>query len=273
MPLVLTPATDAAAGGPLSIDLAGISPDRLAGLSLADVRRLPIRADKQPCPLGDLFAVAGTAADGRLECRGDFSRVHHVAAGLAAGIVSVSGSVGRHAAEGMTGGRLEVTGDAGDWLAAEMAGGEVFVAGSAGDAVGAALPGSDHGLRGGTVIVAGNVGRLAAMRMRRGIVAVGGDCGSGAAFELRAGTLLVAGRVGPEPGLAMRRGSLVALADRPAVPTTFCRGRAWVPSFLGLLLASLVRAGFRPPAPLPAAFRQWHGDILCGGRGEILHPA
>jgi len=273
VPLVLTPATDAAAGGPLSIYLAGISPDRLAGLSLDDVRRLPVRADERPCVLGDLFAVTGSAADGVLECRGDFSRVHQVAAGLAAGTVLVSGSVGRHAGAGMTGGRLEVAGDAGDWLAAEMAGGEVFVAGAAGDAAGAALPGSDHGLRGGTVIIAGNVGRLAAMRMRRGIVAVGGDCGSGAAFELRAGTLLVAGRVGSEPGLAMRRGSLVALADRPAVPATFRRGQAWVPSFMGLLLASLARAGFRPPGPLPTAFRQWHGDILTGGRGEILHPA
>ena len=71
MPLVLTPATDPAAGGPLSIDLAGISPDRLAGLSLADVRRMPIRADNQPCPRGDLFALAGPAADSRHECPGD----------------------------------------------------------------------------------------------------------------------------------------------------------------------------------------------------------
>jgi formylmethanofuran dehydrogenase subunit C len=273
MPLVLTPATDPAAGGPLAIDLTGISPDRLAGLPLDDVRRLPIRADERPCLIGDLFAVSGSAADGVLECQGDFSRVHQLAAGLAGGTVSVAGSVGRHAGAGMTGGRLEVTGDAGDWLAVEMAGGEVFVAGSAGDSVGAALPGSDHGLRGGTVIVAGDVGRLAGMRMRRGLVAVGGDCGAGAAFELRAGTVLVAGRVGPEAGLAMRRGSLVALADRPAIPATFHQGRAWVPPFIHLLLKSLAGAGFRPSGPLPAAFRQWHGDILCGGRGEILHPA
>lgn len=271
MPLVLTPATDPGAGGPLSIDLAGITPDRLAGLPLDAVQRLPVRADERAAELGELFAAAGEA-DGVLECRGDFSRVHFLGAGMAAGTIRATGSVGRHAAEGMTGGRLEVAGDAGDWLAAEMRGGEVVIGGTAGDNVGGALPGSDHGMRGGLVIVAGDVGHLAGQRLRRGIVAVGGSCGDAAAFEMRAGTVLVAGRIGPDAGLGMRRGSLVALADRPAIPATFRRGRAWLPPFIGLQLATLGRAGFRPATPLPGRFRHWHGDTLAGGRGEILHP-
>ncbi|MFM8414987.1 MAG: formylmethanofuran dehydrogenase subunit C [Planctomycetota bacterium] len=271
MPLVLTPATDPATGGPLSIDLAGITPDRLAGLSLDAVKRLPVRADERAAEVGDLFSVAGEV-DGVLECRGDFSRIHFVGAGMAAGTIRVMGSVGRHAAEGMTGGRLDVAGDAGDWLAAEMGGGEVVIGGGAGDNVGGALPGSDHGMRGGLVMVAGDVGRLAGQRLRRGVVAVGGGCGAAAAFEMRAGTVLVAGRIGPHPGLGMRRGSLVALADRPAIPATFERGRAWLPPFIGLQLAALRRAGFRPATSPPGRFRQWHGDTLAGGRGEILHP-
>jgi formylmethanofuran dehydrogenase subunit C len=272
MPLVLTPATDPAAGGPLSISLAGITPDRLGGLSLDAISRLPVTADERPAELGGLFSISGDAADGVLECRGDFSRVHFVGAGMAAGTIRVTGSVGRHAAEGMTGGRLEVAGDAGDWLAAEMGGGDVVIDGSAGDNVAGALPGSDHGLRGGVVVVQGDVGSLAGQRMRRGIVAVGGSCGAAAAFELRAGTVLVTGRVGPHPGLGMRRGSLVALTDQPAIPATFHRGRAWMPAFLGLQLAVLRRAGFRPAPLPPARFRQWHGDLLAGGWGEIFAP-
>jgi formylmethanofuran dehydrogenase subunit C len=89
---------------------------------------------------------------------------------------------------------------------------------------------------------------------------------------MRAGTVVVAGRVGPHPGLGMCRGSLVALADQPAIPATFQRGRAWTPPFLGLLLGSLARAGFRPASPVPGRWRQWHGDLLAGGRGEILCP-
>jgi len=272
MPLVLTPATDPAAGGPLAINLAGIVPDRLTGLSLDAIRRLPVSADERPAELGELFGVSGDPGDDLLECRGDFSRVHHVAAGMTRGTVRVTGSVGRHAAEGMTGGRLEAAGDAGDWLAAEMAGGDVQVAGGAGDNLAAALPGSDHGMRGGLVTIGGDAGRLAGQRMRRGILAIGGSCGEAAGFEMRAGTLLVAGNVGPHAGLGMRRGSLLALAARPAIPATFHRGRLWMPAFIGLLLARLRRAGFRPTLPLPGRFRQWHGDLLAGGRGEILHP-
>jgi formylmethanofuran dehydrogenase subunit C len=138
--------------------------------------------------------------------------------------------------------------------------------------VAGALPGSDRGLRGGVVVVLGDVGCLAGQRMRRGILAVGGRCGAAVAFELRAGTVVVAGRVGPHPGLGMRRGSLVALTDQPVIPATFRRGRAWLPPFLGLQLAVLRRTGFCLATPPPARFRQWHGDVLAGGRGEIFAP-
>jgi formylmethanofuran dehydrogenase subunit C len=272
MPLVLSVMADAASGGPLSVDLGGVVPDRLTGLSLDAIHRFPISADERPCKLGDVMRASGDASDGVIECLGDFSRVHHMAAGMASGTMRVTGHAGRHAGEGMTGGRLDIAGNASDWLAAEMAGGAIVVHGSAGDNVGGALPGSDHGLRGGTVIVRGDVGLLAGQRMRRGIVAVGGNCGEAAAFEMRAGTIVVAGRVGRHPGLGMCRGSLVALADQPAIPATFERGRAWSPPFLGVLLGSLDRSGFRPIFAKPARWRQWHGDLLTGCRGEILCP-
>jgi formylmethanofuran dehydrogenase subunit C len=273
MPLTLTPRTDPADGGPLAIDLLGITPDRLAGLSLDAVERRMVRADERPAELGELFTIEGEIGDGVLECRGDFSRVHFLAAGMSAGHVRVGGPVGRHAAAGMAGGRLEVAGSAGDGLAAEISGGEVHVAGSAGDNVAGARPGSREGMRGGLVIIAGDVGRLAGQRMRRGVFAVGGGCDEGAAFEMRAGTMVVAGRVGPRAGLGMARGSLVALADHPAIPATFYPGRAWLPPFIALLLGRLRRAGFWPATSPPRRFQQWHGDVLAGGGGEILDPA
>ena len=271
MPLVLAPLAGPA--WPLSIDLDGIVPDRLAGLDAAVLGGLPVRADGRVRELGSLFAVSGDAGDGRLECRGDFSRVHGVAAGMRSGRVDVLGSVGRHAGRGMAGGTLAVAGDAGDWLAAEMSGGEVVVAGAAGDNVAAALPGSRHGMRGGLVVVGGSVGQLAGGRMRRGILAIGGDCGAAAAFEMRAGTVVVAGHVGPHPGLGMSRGSIVALGMLPALPPTFVAGAVWQPPFLAVLLRRLARAGFPAGRPIVGPWRQWHGDSLAGGRGEILVPA
>lgn len=263
---------DLGRAAPLSIDLDGVVPHRTRDLDLPAVARLTVRADEVDRELGDVVALAGDPRDGRIECHGDFSHVHGLGAGMADGSIAVHGPVGRHAGAGMTGGTLLIAGDAGDWLAAEMAGGTVHVGGRAGDNAAAALPGSGHGMRGGLVVVAGNAGCLAGARMRRGILAVGGDCGEGAALELRAGTVVVGGRIGPHPACGMRRGSLVALHDRPSPPPTFTRGAAWHPGFLQLLLARLARAGFRPAAvPLPGPWRQWHGDGLTGGRGELLH--
>jgi formylmethanofuran dehydrogenase subunit C len=266
MPLVLAPR--AASGGPLSIDLAGILPEAVRGLSAAAAARLPIEADCRPCELGAAFVVSGSADDGRIECQGDFSRVHRVGAGMAAGRIDVRGDVGRHAGEAMSGGALVVAGAAGDWLACEMSGGEVSVGGDCGDNAAGALPGSVHGMRGGLVVVAGNAGRLAGGRMRRGMLAIAGGCGTAAAFEMRAGTVVVGGSLGEHAAAGMRRGSLVALAAPPGLPATFARGAAWTPAFLPLLLRRLAREGF----PLPAAagpWRQWHGDLLTGGRGEV----
>lgn len=274
MPLILAPLSP---GGrpPMSIDLDGIVPERVAGLAASDVALLPITADELPCQLGQLFDVSGNASDGVLECRGDFSRVHRVAAGMGSGLIRIVGDVGRHAGEGMRGGRLEVAGSAGDWLAAEIAGGEVVVAGDAGHNVAAALPGSPMGGTGGLVIVGGSAGDLAAARLRRGVVAVAGGCGAGAGFEMRAGSLVVAGPLGSHPGLGIRRGSVISLADRPVPPATFHRGVVWRPAFLPLLFRWLSSQGFAPAAAAlrVASWRQWHGDSLAGGRGELLHPA
>jgi len=296
MPLVLARRTSASMTPSLAIDLDGIVPDRLVGLATDAVARLPIRVDGRTCPLGDLFHVEGDAADGRLECRGDFSRVHRVAAGMAHGRVDVTGNVGRHSGAGMRGGTLRIGGDADDWLAAAMAGGEVFVEGDAGDNAAAALPGEAFGMRGGLVVIRGSTGCLAGSRLRRGIVAIEGDCGAGVGLEMRAGTVLVGGRVGRHAGLGMRRGSLVFLAPegdaegdaegqpRSRLPAGFSAGRIWTPAFLPLVLRRLDRAGWMPTAAVspgggsPAgawnwSWKQWHGDLLAGGRGEVFHPA
>jgi formylmethanofuran dehydrogenase subunit C len=262
--------------GPLSIELEGVVPDRLVDLRAAAVARLPVLADGRPWPLGDLFTIQGDGADGRIECVGDFSRVHRIGAGMQRGAIAVRGSVGRHAGEAMSGGTLTIAGDAGDWLAAGMRGGEVLVDGNAGDNAAAALPGDDFGVRGGIIAINGDAGCLAGARMRRGLLGIGGSCGEAAAFEMRAGTVLVAGRMGRRAGMGMRRGSLIALSASPEVPPTFSRGAAWSPSVLPLLAGRLARAGFRATAGRPAdafggVWQQWHGDLLTGGRGEIFH--
>lgn len=274
MPIQLAPSANLA-NGPLAIDFTGIVPDVIADLPMASIERLSVLADGRPRRLGDLFWIEGDAADGRIECVGDFSRVHRLAAGMTRGSMLVHGNVGRHAGEEMSGGMLTIRGDAGDWLAAGMTGGGVLVEGNAGDNAAAALPGNAAGVRGGIIVINGDAGCLAGARMRRGLLGIGGSCGEGAAFELRAGTVVVAGRVGRRAGMGMRRGSLIAVAAAPEVPPTFALGATWSPTILPLLAGRLARAGFRAAAERPAAFggiwQQWHGDLLTGGRGEIFH--
>ncbi|MFM8285078.1 MAG: formylmethanofuran dehydrogenase subunit C [Planctomycetaceae bacterium] len=257
-------------------DFGGIVPDRLRHLGAAEVAGQTIAVDGRACRLGDWCAISGDAADGSIECHGDFRAVDRLAAGMEGGTVVVHGPVGRHAGAAMAGGRLLVHGDAGDWLAAGMTGGEVIVTGDAGDLVGAAPPGTRDGMRGGRVLVGGNAGRLAASRLRRGVVAIGGTCGPGAAFELRAGTLL-ATRVTRDAGVGMARGSVVVLQpDNPeACPAPgFRRGACWQPPWLPLLAASLPPSwGWCARRLRSGVWRQWHGDPLGGARGELWLPA
>ena len=264
-----------------SLDFSGVLPDRLGAATAAEISRFPVACDGRPAHLGDFVTIAGTAADGVLHCRGDFSRVHFLGAGLSSGEIQVSGSVGRHAGEQMTGGRLCVGGSAGDWLACGLAGGEVSVRGAAGDNAAACLPGARRGMTGGSVFVGSGVGHLAGSRMRRGLLVVGGDCGEAAGFELLAGTVVIAGRTGRFPGLGMRRGSVILLAaaeagaSPPLLPPNFQRGTVWSPAFLPLLGRHLAGMGVAAAAACDWAgpWHQWHGDALCGGRGEILMPA
>lgn len=274
--LRLRPASTASAA-PLSIDLSGIVPERLCGLAAAEVARLPIRIDGHAAPLEDAFAMSGDCADGVIECRGDFSRVHQVGAGMSQGRIAVVGDVGRHAAAGMTGGVFAVAGNAGDWLAAGMTGGAVTVSGDVGDNAAGAVPGDQHGMQGGRVLVGGRAGALAGSRMRRGLLVVGGGCGAGAAFEMRAGTVVTT-MVGRDAAVGMRRGSLVLLAPvlpGPPPAAGFSRGCRWTPAFLPLLARSLPRESTweTVAARLSSGpWQQWHGDPIADNRGEILCP-
>ena len=271
MALELTARDDVIGQECLSIDFSGMTPERLADRSAADVARQPVRADSREHPLGEFFTVQGLANDGRVVLRGDLTRVHAVAAGMTCGSMHVDGDVGRHAGEGMAGGRLTVDGSAGDWLACGMRGGVVHVRGNAGDNAAAALPRHDIGVNGGTVLVEGAVGRLAGARMRRGMLAVGGSCGEGAGFELRAGTIVVAGSLGPRAGAAMRRGSIVALGPTPDIWPAFARGSIWQPAVVPMLLTQLARNGWKSSAATARGpWQHWHGDLTTGSRGELF---
>ena len=284
MPLFLTVRTESPKPTPpyRSLSVQGLLPEFVATQSLTDIVRMRVVCDNQPAQLGDFFHVDGNPEDKHIECRGDFSRIHYLGAGMQSGTILVRGNIGRHSGEQMKGGKLQITGSAADWLACGMQGGEIRVHGDAADNAIGSLPGHRQGMTGGRVIIDGSVGALAGGKMRRGLLAIGGNAGEATGFELLSGTIVVAGQPGPHTGLGMRRGSIVLLGTKrfgceasTFIPPTFLQGSSWRPSFVALLGKYLLSTGFSVAQKTTwnDLWQQWHGDSLAGCRGEILTSA
>jgi len=260
----------------IGVDWQGITPESLRGKPLASVQRTLIRRGNRKVDLGELFRITGDPPDMRWELEGDFSTVHHIGDGMTAGQIIVEGPVGRHAGAAMRGGRLEVRGGAGDHLGAEMRGGVIRVRGSAADHVGAAYAGSRRGMSGGMILIDGNAGSELGLRMRRGLLAVGGSAGPHLGRRMLAGSIFVFGSCGAYPGAAMRRGTIGLFGEAPPVLLpTFRAGYRGPLSVLHLLEKHLHDEGFAVPRlrNLAASIELFHGDLLEGGRGEIVAAA
>ncbi|MES1213016.1 MAG: formylmethanofuran dehydrogenase subunit C [Singulisphaera sp.] len=258
----------------IPIEVDGIVPDVLRDKSRAQIEKLPVFHGNRQLSLAELFEVQGDAADERLELLGDMSGVHRIGAKMQAGTIHVTGPAGRHLGSEMKGGEIAVDGDAGDWAGAEMHGGLLRIRGDAAHHLAAAYPGSERGMTGGIVLVHGSAGDQVGHTMRRGLVAVGQNVGDFAGLNMIAGSLLVCGACGARPAAAMRRGTLAALGARPALLPTFRSGGRCQPLFLRVYLRALARWQFPTAAELAdATYEIFHGDLLTGGRGEILARA
>ncbi len=258
----------------LRVDLRGITPLALAGLSALQVAQCPVVQGKELLPLGEFFSVTARDDDVLL-LDGDLSRFDRVGWQMDGGQMQVQGAVGDHAGGAMAGGALRVQGDAGLLAACEMAGGRFEITGNAGDFAAASLPGSLDGMRGGVLIVRGNAGERFADRMRRGTALVFGDAGDFLASRLVAGTVAVGGRVGAHVGHGMRRGTVVLVADTAAPPATFVPAGADAPVFWQLLARDLARLGGAGSVFASLAQRKIKrhlGDLAADGKGELVWP-
>ena len=254
----------------LPVELEGFTPDALASSSLDQVRRFAAQVGNQTAEVGELFRVSGDPADGDWRVVGELAGVHWLGAGMREGSIHVQGDVGRHTGSGMRGGAIHVSGAAGDWLGAEMRGGRIEVDADAGNLVGAAYAGSPRGMRGGTIVVRGSAGDEVGHTMRRGWITIAGDCGPLAGYRMRAGSLFVLGNCGARPGAEMVRGTIgLFAAQRPTLLPTFRKACTIKPQFMGLMQRQLQAIGLDAPRTIEIH----NGDLLRGGRGEILLPA
>ena len=254
----------------LRVDLRGVLPAALAGLSAAQVEQVRVGHGRALVPLGEFFAVRPEGDDGALRFDGDLSRFDRVGWQMAGGRLSVDGPAGHYAGGCMTGGELRVNGPVGLLAGCEMAGGTLTVDGDAGDFAAGTLPGSMDGMRGGTLVVKGNAGARFGDRMRRGTALVFGNAGDFLASRMVAGTIGIGGQAGTHVGYGMRRGSVVFTTSAPDIAPTFVPALVDAQVFWQLLARDLARHG-GPFETLPSrAITRHLGDLASDGRGELI---
>ena len=263
------------AAPPVPLEVEGVTPENIAGKSIAEVEKIEVFLGNRKEPLAEFFRVEGDVDGEQIDWEGDLSGVHWIGAEMTRGTIRVDGAVGRHLGSEMTGGTIEVEGDASDWVGGEMHGGLIHVHGRAGHLIGAAYRGSARGMTGGTLLIDGAAGNEIGHTMRRGLIAIGGDVGDLIGFNMLAGTILIQGECGIRHGAGMRRGTIGLFgAERPPMLPTFKYSCRFRPPMMSLLAAELRRHGFDVCEPISTGdVDLYHGDMLDGGRGEILLPA
>ena len=256
----------------IPVEVEGLLPTALRDTSIKEIELFEIFHGNRRSPLGEFFDMSGSMDDGELVFDGDLSGVHWIGAGMDSGTIRVVGDAGRHVGSQMIGGEIYVDGNAGDWVGGEMQGGFIHIQGGAGHLIGAAYRGSARGMTGGTILIDGDVGNEIGHTMRRGMLAVGGNCGDMTGFNMIAGNIFVFGNSGIRPGAAMRRGTLGLFgSEPPPLLPTFCRATTFDPLYLQIALRKLRQQGFSVDTEfLTRSYDLYHGDLIEGGRGEIV---
>lgn len=259
-------------GAEVPLEVEGISPDRLRGETLSVIEKQQVFHGNVRVPLAEFFSVSGDPSDSHHQWDGDLAGVHWIGAGMTEGTIHISSNAGRHVGSEMSGGQVTVEGDVSDWVGAEMKGGLIEVRGRAGHLVGSAYRGSAKGMTGGTILVHGDVGNEIGHSMRRGLLVAGGNTGDLVGFNMHAGTILVWGESGIRHGAGMRRGTIGFMGDHhPSLLVSFKQGCRFRSEAMTLVLKYLERLGFPVPEDTwNANFDLFHGDMLEGGRGEML---
>jgi formylmethanofuran dehydrogenase subunit C len=254
------------------LEVEGITPDLVREKSLIQIEKLDIFQGNVKLPLAEFFRVQGSAADETHVWQGELGGVHWLGTKMRSGRIEVQGNIGRHVGSEMRGGEIHVSGNAGDWVGAELHGGLINVRGRAGHLVGSAYRGSDKGMTKGTIVIGGDAGNELGHSMRRGLIYIGGNIGDLAGMNMLAGTILIGGTSGIRHGAGMKRGTIAFLGtEAPPLLPTFRKACRYRPDIFRVIYRHLRDAQANiAEETLAAPFDLYQGDMLEGGRGEIL---
>lgn len=250
------------------IDMSPLTPDKLAGKTVAEIAAIELQCGKRKPGVATLFDISGDdTAD--IVIQNSCGKLDYIGSGMKEGRITVHGGAGSWLGFQMKHGKIILNGDADAFAACELAGGTLLVNGNVGDFLASAQPGIRKGMKGGLVIVFGNAGDRAGDQMRRGIVLIEGNAGAYCASRMLAGTIGVMGSVGDYVGFGMRRGTLLLFSTPKLHPTIQDCGAHTLP-FLSLMFKSLKRLPTKFADINQNRVRRYAGDLANDGKGEIL---
>ena len=145
----------------IPLEAESITPDKFAGKSNDEIKKLAVYYGREELTIGDFFNVSGKSEekdDLTIIINGDVSNVKRIGEKMTAGEIIINGDVGMHVGNEMSGGKIIVNGNADDWAGAMLKGGELEITGDAGNYVGAAYRGYWQGMKNGIIKVKGKVG-------------------------------------------------------------------------------------------------------------------
>lgn len=257
---------------PQRVDLSALTPDRIAGKSVAEIEKIELGTTRASTKAGDIFRIAGGDLKS-LRYEGGSARFDLVGAKLLPGFsIHVEGDVGLQLGRAAKGGRIAVSGDAGAYAASGNEGAHIEVKGDVGDFLAAPLAGELAGMSGGRIVVRGKAGARAGDRLRRGILIIEGDAGEDLGSRLIAGTIIVLGETAGRVGYLNKRGSLV-LAKRKDFGPTYMDCGPHILAFAGFFARGLRDDSPAASALLSGRLQRFGGDTAVYGKGEILTPA
>lgn len=251
-----------------SIDCSALTPDNLAGKSVAEISAIQLMHGGQRLPAGDIFDISGNDTQ-QLFFKNSTLQLDYIGANMSTGSITIDGDAGTYLGSGMKNGTISCSGNAGALAACGMRGGLLTISANAGDFLGAGNEGSRKGLLGGTVIVKGNVGDRVGDQMRRGLILIEGNTGDFCGSRMIAGTIGVFGKTGAYTGFNMHRGTLL-LTTQPKLHATMQDCGMHTLPFLSLLFKSFAAYDTVFNKLNNNRVRRFIGDCAYNGNGEIL---
>jgi formylmethanofuran dehydrogenase subunit C len=250
------------------VDLSPLTPDNLAGKSVAEIATIELQCGNRKLRVDSLFDISGDdAAD--IVIQNGCGKLDFIGNGMKSGRITIHGGAGSWLGFQMKKGEIILNGNADAYAAGELSGGTIRVNGNVGDFLASALPGNRKGMKGGLVVVTGNAGDRAGDQMRRGIVLIEGNAGAYCASRMLAGTIGVMGSVGDYVGFGMRRGTLL-LFNTPKLHSTIQDCGMHTLPFLSLMFKSFKGLPTRFAQMNNNRVRRFAGDVANDGKGEIL---